>query len=201
MATWNEYKRKLDAYNANFPNRPKAFPLGSAASVIDVIGQPESQDLVCTVPNALGYGSPCLVSSGDKYFVMTGYFEVQDLRTVTVQFQATNAYFLSMVVGEMINGVYTETNLGLAYENNYMATLVNKTPGHRYPVRIEYTPSHLSGNFYFWMFVDGVKVDTSGLLKYFYYTSPSPPPPTSPSPPPAPPELDLGGSFYGLDVF
>ena len=85
--------------------------------------------------------------AGDKYFVMTGYFEVQDLRTVVVKFEATgsNVFFVSMVLGEMVDGVYTEVDQGLAYENSYTTSLVNKEPGTRFPVRVEFTPSHASG--------------------------------------------------------
>jgi hypothetical protein len=50
-------------------------------------------------------------------------------------------------------------------------------PGHRYPVRIEYTPAHESGSFTFSMKVDGTQAASAGDLQYFYITQPSPPPP------------------------
>jgi hypothetical protein len=38
---------------------------------------------------------------------MTGFFEVQDLRSVTVQFQFTSGGHIHFMLGEMVNGVYT----------------------------------------------------------------------------------------------
>jgi hypothetical protein len=188
----------------------RAFPMGATPQ--GIIGPAETTEVLCDPPVARGWGTTCLTSSGDKYFIMTGYFEVQDLRTVTVRFEATNAFYLRMVLGEMVNGVYTEVDQRVVYENDYTAKLVNKEPGTRFPVRIEYTPNHASGDFSFSMFVDNNNADEAGELLYFHYTLYPPPPlPPPPPPPPSPPpyiihthtleedvEVWEGDSFYGL---
>jgi hypothetical protein len=104
------------------------------------------------------------------YFALTGYFEVEDLRTVTLQFTATNARYVSMVVGEWRGGTYTEVDQGVAYDNDFTAHLVNRTLRTRFPVRIEYSPNHDAGQFFFSIMVDGEVAYGPGDLKYFYYT-------------------------------